>query len=63
MMEVGQMALYEMMIVIGIAVVLVAAVIGSLVARVMMGPEELALLRQARETRADLGELKRRIGS
>jgi len=63
MMEVGQIALYEMVIVIGIAMVFVAAVIGSLVARVMMGPEELAFLRQAREMRADMGDLTRRFRS
>jgi hypothetical protein len=39
--------LYEM-IAIGIAVVLVVAAIGGLAARVMMGPEETALLRLAR---------------
>ena len=36
------------MFAIGIAVVLVVAAIGSLAARVMMGPEETALLRLAR---------------
>ena len=41
------MLLYEMFA-IGIAVVLVVAAIGSLAARVMMGPEEPALLRLAR---------------
>ena len=41
------MLLYEMFA-IGIAVVLVVAAIGSLAARVMMGPEETALLRLAR---------------
>ena len=40
------MLLYEMFA-IGIAVVLVVAAIGSLAARVMMGPEETALLRLA----------------
>src|SRR5262249_2973303 len=39
--------LYEMFA-IGIAVVLVVAAIGGLAARVMMGPEETALLRLAR---------------
>ena len=42
------MFLYEMLIAIGIAVVLVVAAIGGLAARVMMGPEETALLRLAR---------------
>jgi hypothetical protein len=42
------MLLYEMLIAIGIAVVLVVAVINRLAARVMMGPEEMALLRLAR---------------
>ena len=41
------MLLYEMFA-IGIAVVLVMAAIGGLAARVMMGPEETALLRLAR---------------
>jgi hypothetical protein len=41
------MLLYETFA-IGIAVVLVVAAIGSLAARVMMGPEETALLRLAR---------------
>jgi hypothetical protein len=41
------MLLYEMFV-IGIAVVLVVAAIGGLAARVMMGPEETALLRLAR---------------
>ena len=41
------MLLYEIFA-IGIAVVLVVAAIGSLAARVMMGPEETALLRLAR---------------
>jgi hypothetical protein len=57
------MLLYEMVIATGIAVILVVAAIGGLVARVMMGPEERALLREAREMRADMGDLKRRIGS
>jgi hypothetical protein len=39
---------YEMLIAIGIAVVLVVAAIDRLAARVMMGPEEMALLRLAR---------------
>ena len=42
------MLLYEMLIAIGIAVVLVVAVIDRLATRVMMGPEEMALLRLAR---------------
>jgi hypothetical protein len=42
------MLLYEMVISIGIAVVLVVVAIGGLAARVMMGPEEKALLRAAR---------------
>src|SRR5262245_51559433 len=41
------MLLYEMFA-IGVAVVLVVAAIGGLAARVMMGPEETALLRLAR---------------
>ena len=41
------MLLYEMFA-IGIVVVLVATAIGGLAARVMMGPEETALLRLAR---------------
>ena len=41
------MLLYEMFA-LGIAVVLVVAAIGGLAARVMMGPEETALLRLAR---------------
>jgi hypothetical protein len=57
------LGLYEIVIATGIAVVLVVATIGGLVARMMMGPEELAFLRQARQTRADMGELTRRIGS
>src|SRR2546426_9646274 len=39
---------YEMLIAIGIAVVLVVAAIDRLAARVMMGPEDMALLRLAR---------------
>ena len=46
------MLLYEMLIAIGIAVVLVVAVIDRLAARVMMGPEEMALLRLARAAAA-----------
>jgi len=57
------LALYEVVIASGIAVVLVVATIGGLAARIMMGPEQLALLRQARETRVDMGDLTRRIGS
>jgi hypothetical protein len=45
------MLLYEMFA-IGIAVVLVGAAIGGLAARVMMGPEEMALLRLARAAEA-----------
>src|SRR5262245_35132788 len=45
--EAEPMLLYEMFA-IGIAVVLVVAAIGGLAARVMMGPEETALLRLAR---------------
>jgi hypothetical protein len=44
----ANMLLYEMLIAIGIAVVLVVAAIDRLAARVMMGPEEMALLRLAR---------------
>ena len=39
------MLLYEILIAIGIAVVLVMAAIDRLATRVMMGPEEMALLR------------------
>jgi hypothetical protein len=39
---------YEMLIAIGIAVVLVVAALDRLAARIMMGPEEMALLRLAR---------------
>ena len=46
------MLLYEMLIAIGIAVVLVVAAIDHLAARVMMGPEEMALLRLARAAAA-----------
>jgi len=45
------MLLYEMFA-IGIAVVLVVAASGGLAARVMMGPEEMALLRLARAAEA-----------
>ena len=48
------MLLYEMFA-IGIAVVLVVAAIGGLAARVMMGPEEMALLRLARAAAAQRG--------
>jgi len=61
--EMLHLALYEVVIASGIAVVLVAATIGGLAARIMMGPEQLALLRQAREMRVDMGDLTRRIGS
>jgi uncharacterized protein (DUF2384 family) len=44
--------LYEMLIAIGIAVVLVVAAIDRLVAWVMMGPDEMALLRLARAATA-----------
>jgi hypothetical protein len=43
--------LYEMFA-IGIAVALLVAAIGGLAARVMMGPEEMALLREARAAAA-----------
>ena len=46
------MLLYEMLIAIGIAVLLVVAVIDRLATRVMMGPEEMALLRLARAAAA-----------
>jgi hypothetical protein len=46
------MLLYETLIAIGIAVVLVVAAIDRLAARVMMGPEEAALLRLARAAAA-----------
>ena len=46
------MLLYEMLIAIGIAVVLVVAAIDRLATRVMMGPEEMALLRLARAAAA-----------
>jgi signal transduction histidine kinase len=45
------MLLYEIFA-IGIAVVLVVAAIGGLATRVMMGPEEMALLRLARAAEA-----------
>jgi hypothetical protein len=53
------MLLYEVVIATGIAAILVVAAIGGLIARIMMGPEEMALLREAR-VRADIGDLKRR---
>ena len=46
------MLLYEMLIAIGIVVVLVVAAIDRLAAPVMMGPEEMALLRLARAATA-----------
>ena len=46
------MLLYEMLIAIGIAVVLVVAAIDRLATRVMMGPEETALLRLAQAAAA-----------
>ena len=46
------MLLYEMLIAIGIAVVLVVAAIDRLATRVMIGPEEMALLRLARAAAA-----------
>jgi hypothetical protein len=46
------MFLYEMLIAIGIAVVLVVAAIDRLATRAMMGPEEMALLRLARAAAA-----------
>jgi hypothetical protein len=46
------MLLYEILIAIGIVVVLVVAAIDRLAARVMMGPEEMALLRLARAATA-----------
>ena len=46
------MLLYEMLIAIGIAVVLVVAAIDHLAARVMMGPGEMSLLRLARAAAA-----------
>ena len=60
--EMLHMALYEVVIATGITVVLVVATIGGLIARIMMGPEESAFLRQAREMRVDMGDLTRRIG-
>ena len=45
------MLLYEIFA-IGLAVVLVLAAIGGLAGRVMMGPEEMALLRLARAAEA-----------
>ena len=58
--EMLHMALYEVVIASGIAAVLIVATIGGLVARVVMGAEEMALLRQARAMRVDMGDLKRR---
>jgi hypothetical protein len=49
------MLLYETLIAIGIAVVLVVAAIDRLAARVMMGPDEMALLRLARAAAAQRG--------
>ena len=49
------MLLYEMLIAIGIAVVLVVAAIDRFAARVMMGPEDMALLRLARAAAAQRG--------
>ena len=46
------MLLYEMLIAIGIVVVLVVAAIDRLAARVITGPEEMALLRLARAAEA-----------
>jgi hypothetical protein len=46
------MLLYEMLIAIGIALVLVVAAIDRLAARVMIGPEEMASLRLARAAEA-----------
>jgi uncharacterized membrane protein len=54
------MMLYEVVIATGIAVVLVISAIGGLIAWFMMGPEQMAMLRDAREMRADMGDLKRR---
>ena len=51
----ANMFLYEMLIAIGIAVVLVMAAIDRLAARVMMGPEEMALLRLAQAATAQRG--------
>ena len=49
------MLLYETLIAIGIAVVLVVAAIDRLAARVMMGLDEMALLRLARAAAAQRG--------
>ena len=49
------MLLYETLIAIGIAVVLVVAAIDRLATRVMIGPEETALLRLARAAAAQRG--------
>ena len=46
------MLLYEMLIAVGITVILVVAAIDRFAARVMMGPEEMALLRLARAAAA-----------
>ena len=46
------MLLYEMLIAVGIAVVLVVAAIDRFAARGMMGPEKMALLRLARAATA-----------
>jgi hypothetical protein len=46
------MLLYEILIAIGIAVVLVVAAIDRLAPRIRMGPEEMALLRLARAATA-----------
>jgi hypothetical protein len=58
--EMLHLAPHEVVIATGIAVVLIVATIGGLAARIVMGPEELALLRQAREMRIDMGDLTRR---
>ena len=50
-----RMLLYEMLIAVGVAVVLVVAAIDRFAARVMMGPEEMALLRLARAATAQRG--------
>jgi hypothetical protein len=58
--EMLHLAPHEVVIATGIAVVLIVATIGGLAARIVMGPEELALLRQAREMHIDMGDLTRR---
>jgi hypothetical protein len=58
--EMLHLAPHEVVIATGIAVVLIVATIGGLAARIVMGPEELALLRQAREMRVNMGDLTRR---